>query len=385
METGLQRKQKHIYVESIPVKKILVTKTHKIHNDKNSFKESVCVFAISVGQKANEGENLAATIDFINSNFKSCIIALGDTLQRFNLTFLHDLDARNSYKKSLEDGSSWLIRNKPIYSELKIPFQVTRWDEWLNHEDYKSLEIKLKKIYKKDQSIRDSFNKTAEDFKERFRKILIEKNIEITDELLEKVKTKSVEYLKEESIIMTSIWATEGFNYILYPSPILEAVEKTREKLLDKGQENYSKWLEFGFDRVNMEPERYEGLLAEKYHNIESIKDENTLILKKAKSQFSTSSQILFKNQIDIVKKNKISLNELPFKTVAVVGAINNTLMELNQAICLKNEKPHIDIYFFFILAILEKFKSELKDVNDRKETSKKEESQETDFSIKKQ
>lgn len=363
------------------MKKILVTKPPKAHNSKSNFKESVCVLAISVGQKAHEGENLAATIDYINNNFKSCTIALGDSLQRHNFTFLYSLDSRNAYKKSLAEGNSWLERNKPIYNELRIPFQITRWDEWLNHEDYKAIESKLRKIYKKDEKVREAFEKTSEDFKERFKKILMGENIEITAELLEKVKEKSIEYLKEESIIMTAIWATEGYNYILYPSPILEAVERAREKLLDEKQEHFSKWLELSFERVNMEQERYKGLIAGKYHNVEMIMDENTLVLKRSKMKLAGNGSVFFKNHIDKSENAITSVNELPFKTVQIVGTINNILMELNQDICLKNEKPQIESYFYFILLILEKFKSEIEEINSRKASAVEENKEENGLS----
>ena len=48
-------------------------------NYEERFENSICSLSISVGQPAHEGTKFAATIDAVNTNFKECIIMVGDS------------------------------------------------------------------------------------------------------------------------------------------------------------------------------------------------------------------------------------------------------------------------------------------------------------------
>lgn len=115
------------------------------------------IIGISVGQDYHEGQKLQAIIQAANQHYAKCIFVIGDSLQRFNYQ-ISGMSALEAYEKAREAGDLWLYgktisstdtKNNTVLSpspfdqeekmggnleaikQLKIPYEVTRWDEWI--------------------------------------------------------------------------------------------------------------------------------------------------------------------------------------------------------------------------------------------------------------
>lgn len=87
--------------------------------EKASFPRSRCLLPISVDSIAHEDERFAATIDYVNQHFDSCVLLLGDTLQRFTIAFDCPEDPNSLINVARARGDSWLVRNEKYYRKLK--------------------------------------------------------------------------------------------------------------------------------------------------------------------------------------------------------------------------------------------------------------------------
>lgn len=210
-------------IESLKVRaRFICSPEHKRY-----FHKSKCVIAISVDQPAHEFKKLASTVDLVNRSFQSCIVAVGDTLQRHTLQLGTQFSDDEIYKKSKLAGDSWLERNKSILERITIPHTILRWDDWLNHPEYEKNYEKFCDAYISDPTFVAAMDITINNFIERFSKRNIDKKISISD-----IKRASLKYLIEESVIIMMMWKKEKYNYIIYPSNILKIVEKTHERFV---------------------------------------------------------------------------------------------------------------------------------------------------------
>ena len=58
---------------------------------KKKFKDSCCLITISVGNGQHEALKFKSTLELVNKTFKSCIIAVCDTLQRYTYAITRPL------------------------------------------------------------------------------------------------------------------------------------------------------------------------------------------------------------------------------------------------------------------------------------------------------
>lgn len=172
---------------------------------------------ISMSNQTTTGAKLEAIISKINTSFSRCDFMICDTLNRFNLLALNpSLNISKAKDLAFEEGSRWLEDNQVALSKLSIPYQLFRWDNWLQHENFM---LKLKLI---EQELRNNvlyhqaLEATAEAYLKR-QNIIIDKN---------KTLNLCIDYLKEECAVML-LWAEEGYNFEAYPAKRNLAMAKT--------------------------------------------------------------------------------------------------------------------------------------------------------------
>ena len=96
---------------------------------------SCAILSISVGAPYCEEDKLRAAIDLVNRRFASCVIDLGDSLQRHNMMAAGMCEAE-ALIVSHRAGDEWLYRNRFAINSLTIPRQLVRWDHWRQHPEY---------------------------------------------------------------------------------------------------------------------------------------------------------------------------------------------------------------------------------------------------------
>ncbi|MCK4869478.1 MAG: tRNA-dependent cyclodipeptide synthase [Gammaproteobacteria bacterium] len=209
------------------------------------------VLLISVGQKYHEGEIFAATIDLINrSNFKNVAIIIGDSNQKYNLRINSDEKLSMLHEKAVALGTQWLNNNRKYYSQLTVPYNIIRWDEWVQHDDYEKHRNTVNKLYNDHESIRNAAHNAIYDF--------IQRNIKqgvLHEAKIEHAHKHCLEYLLEECSIIIPLWTQEKFDFIIYPSKMLDVLKEVHEKIVKPFSPNAVNWLSLRFKRLAMESE----------------------------------------------------------------------------------------------------------------------------------
>jgi two-component system, OmpR family, aerobic respiration control sensor histidine kinase ArcB len=211
-----------------------VSFTNASAEQKKSFKDSRCIITISVGQPPHEGEKFQATLDLVNKSFKGCMIAVCDTLQRNSRAITKaNKTPEDLYEISKKEGDKWLERNKKAIESLTIPCRISRWDEWLNHKDFKDYQKKVDELYENDKEYAKSLNTAIGDYLER---VFNHNNIKDISSEGEKWCLK---YLKEECAAMC-LWFYENYEFDLYSSGRKQAFSMTYEKLIPSQYQRFS-------------------------------------------------------------------------------------------------------------------------------------------------
>lgn len=217
---------------------------HNVKNSKLIYNDSTVILLISPGQEYHEGEKFAATIDLINrSGFKECLIIIGDTNYRHTLKIIDASSDDVLYLKAQEVGEQWLTRNYKFLGQLQMNYKITRWASWFAHPTYEEHRKTVDYFYEHDLKFREAFLKSANEFVAR---IMERQNMIVS---YEEAINASLEYLKEECAIIMPVWAELGFNIIIYPSNMLEAMEKTYETIVKPNMGDHLIWLPLRFKR----------------------------------------------------------------------------------------------------------------------------------------
>ena len=191
---------------------------------KHLFDQSLCSLTISVGQDNHEGNKFLSTLHQINKNFKACIIAVCDTLQRHTLSIHYKSSSDELYTIAKQQGCNWLIRNKSAIELLTIPYKIIRWSEWLHSPLYQSKRVIIDALYESNKNYRSSIIKAVELFLGRYshREPVLN---------YEQAFNYSLEYLKEECAVML-LWVDLGINFEIYPSKRNLAMAATYDHLI---------------------------------------------------------------------------------------------------------------------------------------------------------
>ncbi|MBN2690156.1 MAG: hypothetical protein JXR42_06150 [Gammaproteobacteria bacterium] len=174
-----------------------------------NFKDSSCILPISVGQRYHEGEMFEAVINIINNNFKTCHIVVCDSLQRHTLELFDHKTNQDIHAYANQLGEAWINRSMPVITTLEIPYEITRWDDWLLKNDYKEQRIKVDKLYDVNNKFRLAVQNSVHMFLDRCQK-------RMGDEFdYDKFLPSSIEYFKEECAVMP-LWAKKRINFEIY-------------------------------------------------------------------------------------------------------------------------------------------------------------------------
>lgn len=106
-----------------------------------------CCIGISLHSTNHTGENFEAIINYINENFKFCLIDLSDTLYTHHYISTHKLNPTEAYFQAREDGEKWLKDNQESLAKLKIPYQIVRWEHWKNSSEYSETKLKFDELF----------------------------------------------------------------------------------------------------------------------------------------------------------------------------------------------------------------------------------------------
>lgn len=188
---------------------------------------------ISVGQSVHESEKFSAVIKLVNASFKACTILVDDSVQRHTLAINSQLEPQDLYDDALELGQQWLLRNQKRYSQLTIPYQILRWDDWLRHPDFENHLGRVRRFYCSNQQYKESIHKNVDDFLTRY----LGRNESPALDMQRSVRL-CVDYLLEECAVMC-LWTHGKYNFELYPHGRNQAMVATYDMLIKPQSPEY--------------------------------------------------------------------------------------------------------------------------------------------------
>lgn len=226
-----------------------------------SMKSYVAILLVSVGKENFEEDALKAAVKMINQEFKSCCIAIADTLQRYNIATEKKISPEDAYNDSLLKGDEWLSKYKDFLDNaFNIPYEVLRWDALITHPKFKEKQQRFISLFAEDQSLLDAMDESIDEYGKRVEKRLSPDHV---SEGMQQHRNNCFSYLQEEcaaiSLLPEAIHLidTEVPATIVYPgrpTPILTA----NRNLFLKGEfcqqmerhEDYMNWLPYRFNKV---------------------------------------------------------------------------------------------------------------------------------------
>lgn len=222
-----------------PDTETLVSESHKaafdLKGDHYDYTGRSTILLISVGADYHEGEKFGATIDLLNrSDFAHVTVAVADTLQRHNVA---EAPAR-AYELTRRRGDQWLARNQPVLDRIRADVDVLRWDDALSHTRYPGLLQQVRSAYIADDGYRSSVDATIGKFMAR--------RTGLAPDDADRVRHGCLTYLLEECPIIQPLWAGQGYDFVVYPQQISQAMQATRDLFVPDGR---AAWLPLRFKK----------------------------------------------------------------------------------------------------------------------------------------
>lgn len=200
-----------------------------------------CCLGVSLHSHNHTGEKLATIIEYINDNFETCLIDLSDTLYAYHYMSTEGLSRAEAHCIAASEGDKWLANNADIIQKLKIPYEIVRWDTWLNHVDFKDLKNEYFALFDTNKIFRDALLQDIHNYYDRRHNKDV-RNVPV------KFLKGSISYLLEE-ITCHTLLARDISCVNVYPGKQLECFKVIREGLVD----NAPRGLEtFGHIRLNL-------------------------------------------------------------------------------------------------------------------------------------
>jgi hypothetical protein len=185
----------------------------KVKNGASWQNYSTARLQISVGGEKHEGQKFISTLHWVKPRFDKIIICVNDTLQRYNYRNI-GLSETNAFNESLEQGSYWIERHMDEIHTLPH-FQICRWEEWKQNDEYRHAFMATASLYFKN---------------EEFRKCL-QKNVK---------HQYSIDYLIEE-IAVFSVMSSQENAVDIYPGTLPEALKLFKRKVISGAPANIDK------------------------------------------------------------------------------------------------------------------------------------------------
>ena len=229
------------------------------------------VNVISMEQPSQTGIKFEAFAKHLNvihqrHGVKKIVIILTDFLQRHYIGLNEKLSLSEVRKLSNEKGKAWIKKNRKALTfclNLKINFDIVRWEKLLAQKDFGEALDKIKNLYHIDVKFKSTVDILSQHYADKL--VLRSENLEKPFNIktcFEAAKS----YLLEESAIWGPLLHL-GFDFITYPGRKNEAVEYTYTHLFQS--ENCDlPWFRYSFEKkrisisVCLEPltKRYKSL-----------------------------------------------------------------------------------------------------------------------------
>lgn len=219
-------------------------------SDRKVFDLSRGMLLISIGQSYHEGEKFEATLELVNRKFKCCTLMLADTLQRHNIQAQEGLGTDEAYLESLKRCDDWLERNQAaIHNFLDIPFNVVRWNEYLDHPDFDAKLKFIDSFYRDAGFFYESVDSTVNEYMNRGNRA------ELPEDRQHFLRENCLRYLLEECAVMLLWWEKDGFEFEVYPTKRNAAMSAVFDQIISPADPSILRPVNLRFKRYAKHPE----------------------------------------------------------------------------------------------------------------------------------
>ena len=126
--------------------------------------------AISLHNPNHNGDKFKYIIDWVNAqeNFRHCQVDLSDSLYRHNYMMGDEsLNEMQAYIRARKNGAEWLDKHTSFLEQLTMPYEVIRWDKWLDHPEFYDTATAYYAYYNSDPVFKEAVDSQVYTFFER--------------------------------------------------------------------------------------------------------------------------------------------------------------------------------------------------------------------------
>ncbi|MDJ1172537.1 tRNA-dependent cyclodipeptide synthase [Roseofilum capinflatum] len=179
-----------------------------------------CIFLISLGSKNFiQSNRLTACIQWINQNFQTCTVIIGDSLYRLTLEVRHQSAGETALQEALQAGEEFINQNQHYFesSAQKCQFQFKRTSELerIHNTHFTGYYQQLENLYQNHASFQAMVNRFSQAYLNRGKEIKIDPGKEDKRQETSLANT----YCLEESALLACLVEEQDSPFI-YPGSI---------------------------------------------------------------------------------------------------------------------------------------------------------------------
>ena len=198
--------------------KASLAKVFPLHPCNSVSQYQTCVFAISLGSKNFVyRDRLAASIQWISEQFKTCLVLVGDSVYRLTLQIRNGLKDNQTRLEALHTGQEFVAQNVSLFEQYsqRCRFQFKLASDIEKQSDFGVYYQEFQSLYQNSESYQRMANSFAQAYLNRGKQAEAEQ----VQEFPQRQKHLAITYLLEESALFTCI-AQAGWNVFVYPGSI---------------------------------------------------------------------------------------------------------------------------------------------------------------------
>lgn len=182
-----------------------------------------CVLGVSMSNPVFWRSSLGTMLAWMDNNFDSSLVLVGDYLQRFNEQISNGNESGLAIEAAMQKGDLFQEKLNQYLPKLNAEnFQIARWKPLYDSADFRKHKTVLDEIYNSNLEVKQSIDETAKFF-------VSQKQDKVDFKVSEAEAIRlSVEYLLEEMAVF-SILIDQGWDVVLYPGaqlPLLMEIAK---------------------------------------------------------------------------------------------------------------------------------------------------------------
>lgn len=182
-----------------------------------------CILGVSMSNPVFWRSSLGTMLNWMQENFDSSLILVGDYLQRHNEQISNGNEASLAIETAMQKGDLFAEKlNQYLPKYNSNSFQIARWKPLYENADFQKHKNVLEKIYHSNSAVKKSIEETAQFFVSQKQERM---DFKVSEE--EAIRL-SVAYLLEEMAVF-SILIDQGWDVVLYPGaqlPLLMEIAK---------------------------------------------------------------------------------------------------------------------------------------------------------------